>query len=60
MLRLVKTGVILESEAGGTYSDIEASKEAKWTLNKPQSAQYLNGVTFGRYLIFLKRYMKHQ
>ena len=56
-MRLIKSGVILESEAGATIADIEAATDAKWTLSKAQSAKYMNGVTFGRYLMFLKRYM---
>lgn len=59
LLRLIKSGVILESEAGATYADIEADTGAKWALSQPQSARYMNGVTFGRYLVFLKRYMRY-
>ena len=58
-MRLVKSGVILESETGATYDAIAAATDATWALSNAQSAKYMNGVTFGRYLIFLKRYMKH-
>lgn len=33
-MRLIKSGVILESEAGATIADIEAATDAKWTLSK--------------------------
>ena len=60
-IRLVKTAVIaIESENPTTQEQIEASTETTWALSKQQSGQYLNGTIFGRYLIFLKKHMKHQ
>ena len=31
-----------------------------WPLSQKQTGQFLNGIIFGRYLIFLKKHMKHQ
>ena len=51
-------GVLSEADAEGSYDEIQARSEAKITLSKKQSARYMNGQTFGRYLVFLKTYMK--
>lgn len=60
LLRLLTTGTLSESETELSQSDLAASKQMKCNLNKKTSAMYLNGVIFSRYLIFLKKHMKHK
>ena len=50
--------MLSEADAEGSYDEIQARSEAKIALSKKQSARYMNGQTFGRYLVFLKTYMK--
>ena len=63
LLRLIKVGVLKHARSGfdvETVEKIKASSEEKWPLSKSDSVRYMNGILFGRYLIFLKKHMKHQ
>ena len=61
-LRLIKVGVLLKEdiEGGQTPEEVKESTETEWPLTKQQTAEYMNGEVLGRYLIFLKKHMKHE
>lgn len=59
--RLVTTGVIIENGVTGLKLDeVMASKSSTVTLPNYLTIQYMNGRFFARYLIFLKKHMKHK
>ena len=59
--RLVRTGVVIENGVTGLKLDeVMASEEKTVKLPNYQTVQYMNGRLFARYLIFLKKHMKHK